>query len=89
MAVGTKQTSFVPQIPQTQTLTASLDSEKLVLSVESYLRFWDESPSWDGEAAVDGAEVLSHDGETTPLSAARTGRQPLRGAKRSIQRCNK
>lgn len=57
--------------------------------VESYLRFWDESPSWDGEAAVGGAEVLSHDGEATPLPAARTGRQPLRGAKRLIQKSNK
>lgn len=48
--------------------------------MESYLRFWDESPSGDVEAAVDRAEVLSHDGEPTPLSAARTGRQPLRGS---------
>lgn len=57
--------------------------------MESYLRFWDESPSGDVEAAVDGAEVLSHDGEPTPLSAARTGRQPLRGANRLIQESNK
>lgn len=45
--------------------------------MKSYLRFRDEGPSGDGEAAVDGAEILSHDGETAPLSAARAGRQPL------------
>lgn len=45
--------------------------------MKSYLRFGDEGPPGDGEAAVDRAEVLSHDGETAPLSAARTGRQPL------------
>lgn len=45
--------------------------------MKSYLRFGDEGPPGDGEAAVDCAEVLSHDGETAPLSAARTGRQPL------------
>lgn len=43
----------------------------------SYLWLWDEGSSRDGEAVVDLAEILSHDGQTTPLSAACACRQPL------------
>lgn len=42
-----------------------------------HLWFGDEGASRNSEAAVNGAEVLSHDGETTPLSAACAGGQPL------------
>lgn len=57
--------------------------------MKSYLRLRDKGPPRDGEAAVDRAEVLSHDGEATPLSAARAGRQPLWGEKPLIQERNK
>lgn len=81
-AAGTKWISILPNMLSTQSLIASFDPQSLVCSVQtigikSYLRFGDEGPSRDGEAAVDCAEILGHDGETTPLSAARTGRQPL------------
>ena len=42
-----------------------------------YLRFGDEGSPRDGEAVVDGAQVLSHDGQTTPLTAVRAGGQAL------------
>lgn len=38
----------------------------------------------DDEALVDGAEILSHDGQTTSLFAAGAGRQPLGEEKRSF-----
>lgn len=47
--------------------------------VKHYLWFGDEGPSGDGEAVMDSAEILSHDGKTTPLFAACAGRQPLDG----------
>lgn len=43
----------------------------------AYLWFRDEGTSRDGEAVMDGAEILSHDGKTTPLLAACAGCQPL------------
>lgn len=45
----------------------------------SNLWLGDEGSSRDGEAAADRAEILSHDGETTPLSAACAGCQSLDG----------
>lgn len=45
--------------------------------MKSYLWFRDEGPSRDGEAVVDGAEILSHDGQAAPLFAACAGCQPL------------
>lgn len=53
----------------------------------SYLRFGDEGTSRDGEAVVDRAEILGHDGQTTPLFAACAGCQPLDGKdkKKSIK----
>lgn len=76
---GTKRISIFPKILSTPSLIEAC----------SYLGFRDEGPSRDGEAAVDGAEVLSHDGEATPLSAARTGCQPLGGENPLIQNCDK
>lgn len=46
-----------------------------------YLWFGNKGLPRDDEALVDGAEVLSHDGETAPLSAACAGCQPLDGKK--------
>lgn len=45
----------------------------------SNLWLGDEGSSRDGEAAADRAEILSHDGETAPLSAACAGCQSLHG----------
>lgn len=45
----------------------------------SNLWLGDEGSSRDGEAAADRAEILSHDGETAPLSAACAGCQSLDG----------
>lgn len=46
---------------------------------DSHIHLWlrDEGPSRDGEAVVDCAETLSHDGQTAPLFAASAGCQPL------------
>lgn len=49
------------------------------IKVKSYLWFGNEGPSRDGEAVADSAEILSHDRQTAPLSAACAGRQPLDG----------
>lgn len=45
----------------------------------SNLWLGDEGSSRDGEAAADRAEILSHDGEAAPLSAACAGCQSLDG----------
>lgn len=90
---GTKLISSFPNMLSTQRVPALFDAKRLVrtriLKGKSYLGFRDEGSSRDGEAVVDCAEVLSHDGETTPLSAARTGRQPLGGENQPSQSRNK
>ena len=44
-----------------------------LIACGSYLGLWDEGSSRDGEAALDSAQVLGHDGQTAPLSAPCTG----------------
>jgi len=40
---------------------------------KTYGWFWNEGSSWDGETASDSAEILSHDRETTSLTASSAG----------------
>lgn len=67
------------QSPQARTASPPLTpfNQKDNIYCSSYLWLWDEGSSRDGEAVVDLAEILSHDGQTTPLSAACACRQPL------------
>lgn len=57
-------------------------------TADSYLWFGDEGASRDGETAVDGAQILSHDGQSAPLSALRAGGQPLDGGDRGAHNQN-
>lgn len=66
-------------------LVSKIKSTIIIIKVNSYLWFGDEGPSRDGEAVVNGAEILSHDGQTAPLFAACAGRQPLDGWRRQIR----
>lgn len=50
---------------------------RITITPKSYLWLRDEGPSGDGEAVVDCAEILGHDGKTAPLFATGAGSQPL------------
>lgn len=51
----------------------------------SYLWFGDKGTSRDGETVAHRAEILGHDGQTTPLFAACAGCQPLEGKLKKYQ----
>lgn len=76
MRFSTRPDCFLSGSVGAECFTAAAGNVEVRLS---NLWLGDEGSSRDGEAVADRAEILSHDGETAPLSAACAGCQPLHG----------